>query len=105
VHRAAWPTADELLTPIGGRQADAAAALVEGCRVLGEVRKKKSEEKKPLRTPVISATIRAPQQNLELLKQVWRDVRASGVFTAEPLLEESIAFESQYELGDAGARS
>ncbi|HTL03501.1 MAG TPA: valine--tRNA ligase [Vicinamibacterales bacterium] len=105
VHRAAWPAADELLAAIGGEDEKAAAALVEGCRVLGEVRKKKSEEKKPLRTPVISATIRAPKDNLDLLDQVWRDVSASGVFQVTPTKEESASFESAYELGEPEARS
>jgi valyl-tRNA synthetase len=105
VHRAAWPAADELLAAIGGGDERAAAALVEGCRVLGEVRKKKSEEKKPLRTPVISATIRAPKDNLDLLDQVWRDVSVSGVFQVTPTKEESASFESAYELGEPEARS
>ena len=98
-------SADELLAAIGGGDEKAAAALVEGCRVLGEVRKKKSEEKKPLRTPVISATIRAPKDNLDLLDQVWRDVSASGVFQVNPTKEESASFESTYELGEPEARS
>ena len=105
VHRAAWPAADELLAAIHGADEKAAEALVEGCRVLGEVRKKKSEEKKPLRTPVIAATIRAPRHNLDLLDQVWRDVSASGVFQVTPTKEESASFESAYELGEPEARS
>jgi valyl-tRNA synthetase len=105
VHQSPWPLADELLKPIGGGDHRAAEALAEGCRVLGEVRKKKSEEKKPLRTPVISAVIRAPRRNLDLLEPVWRDVSASGVFQSEPRKEESEAFESIYELGEPEARS
>jgi valyl-tRNA synthetase len=105
VHRAPWPPAEELLEPIGGADEKAAEALVEGCRVLGEVRKKKSEEKKPLRTPVIAATIRAPRHNLDLLDQVWRDVSASGVFHVTPAKVESASFESVYELGEPEARS
>jgi valyl-tRNA synthetase len=104
VHRAAWPAADELLGPIGGADPRAADALSEGCRVLGEVRKRKSEEKKPLRTPVLSATIRAPQHNLDLLDQVWNDVSASGVFQAPPSKEVSEVFESVYVLGEPEAK-
>jgi valyl-tRNA synthetase len=105
VHRSAWPGADELLGPIGGADPRAAEALAEGCRVLGEVRKRKSEEKKPLRTPVVSAMIRAPQHNLDLLDQVWRDVSASGVFQSVPRKEVSEAFESTYELGEPEANA
>jgi valyl-tRNA synthetase len=104
VHRAAWPLAGDLLRSIGGGDERAAEALAEGCRVLGDVRKKKSEEKKPLRTPVVSATIRAPRHNLDLLDEVWRDVSASGVFQTIPRKEESATFESVYELGEPDAR-
>ena len=100
VHRAPWPVPQEVLGPIGGADPHAADVLMEGCRVLGEVRKRKSEEKKPLRTPVVSATIRAPKQNLDLLDEVWRDVSASGVFQAPPSKEVSETFESVYELGE-----
>jgi valyl-tRNA synthetase len=100
VHRAAWPDPEEPLAPIGGADARAADALMEGCRVLGEVRKRKSEEKKPLRTPVVSATIRAPQRHLDLLRQIWADVGASGAFQSSPRMEPSDAFEGIYELGE-----
>jgi len=104
VHRAAWPSTHESLEPIGGADQRAAEALMEGCRVLGEVRKRKSEEKKPLRTPVLSATIRAPQHNLDLLDQVWKDVSASGVIQGPLRKEASASFESVYELGEPEAK-
>jgi hypothetical protein len=94
----------ELLSAIGGADARAAEALAEGCRVLGDVRKKKSEEHKPLRTPVVSALIRAPRHNLDLLEQVWPDVSASGVFKSAPRMEEAETFESVYELGEPEAK-
>jgi valyl-tRNA synthetase len=105
VHRAAWPVAGELLASIGGGDDRAADALAEGCRVLGEVRKKKSEAKKPLRTPVMTAIIRAPKRNLEILELVWRDVSASGAFRCVPTKEESDTFESIYELGEPEPRA
>jgi valyl-tRNA synthetase len=105
VHRAPWPTVAELHEPIGGGDQRAAEALNEGCRVLGEVRKRKSEEKKPLRTPVVSAIIRAPRHNLDLLELVWRDVSASGAFQSAPRKEESSTYESIYELGEPDARA
>ena len=105
VHRASWPVPGELLTATGGEDLRAADALNEGCRVLGDVRKRKSEEKKPLRTPVVSAVIRAPRHNLDLLDRVWRDVSASGGFQCDPRKEESATFESSYELGEPEART
>src|SRR4029077_145387 len=105
VHRAGWPVPGDLLTATGGEALRAADALHEGCRVLGDVRKRKSEEKKPLRTPVVSAVIRAPRHNLDLLGRGWRDVGASGVFRCVPRMEESDTFESVYELGEPEART
>jgi hypothetical protein len=53
---------------------------------------------------VVSATIRAPQLNLDLLDEVWRDVSASGCFQASPRKEVSETFESVYELGEPEAK-
>jgi valyl-tRNA synthetase len=105
VHHAPWPSSADVLAAIGGDDTRAAEALEEGCRVLGEVRKRKSEEKKPLRTPVVKAVIKAPRHNLDLLDLVWRDVSASGAFLCQPERVESPTFESLYELGEPDARS
>src|SRR5215204_5481356 len=51
VHRAPWPTAAELDARIGGPDAPGALALERAALVLGEVRKAKSEGKRPLSTP------------------------------------------------------
>ena len=48
VHRAPWPTAAELEAHIGGPDPDGALALERAALVLGEVRKAKSEGKRPL---------------------------------------------------------
>ncbi len=81
MHRAAWPTPEEVLAPCGG--ADATAAASRRCEfaagVLGAIRKKKSEEQQPLKTPVAVATVRAPAALLELLPDVEADLRASGL--------------------------
>jgi valyl-tRNA synthetase len=47
--------------------------------VLGAIRKKKSEEQRPLKTPVAVAVIRAPAALLALLPAVEADLRASGL--------------------------
>jgi len=100
VHRAAWPRQDEVLDAIGGEDVAAAEALEFGSQVLSGVRKKKSEERKPLRTPVIGATIRAPQRQLDLLETVWSDVRASAFFTVRPAKVPADSFEATFDLGE-----
>ena len=81
VHIAAWPTGSEVLAVCAPQAADdgGVAALEFASAVLGAIRKKKSEEQRPLKTPVIRAIIRAPRQQLDLLPHVERDLRASGL--------------------------
>jgi valyl-tRNA synthetase len=81
VHTAPWPEADTLLRVCApaGEDAEAVAALEFAAAVLGAIRKKKSEEQRPLKTPVARTVIRAPQHELDLLTLVEQDLRASGL--------------------------
>ncbi|MEO8519949.1 MAG: valine--tRNA ligase [Acidobacteriota bacterium] len=80
VHRSAWPTAEEVLAPCGGAtDARGVEALQFAAGVLGAIRKKKSEEQRPLKTPVAVAVVRAPAALLALLPDVEADLRASGL--------------------------
>ncbi len=81
IHTARWPEPDALLAlcePAGEHQ-QGVAALHFAATVLGAIRKKKSEEQRPLKTPVERAVIQAPQHQLELLAIVEKDLRASGL--------------------------
>jgi valyl-tRNA synthetase len=81
VHTAAWPDADAVLRVCApaGEDLEAVAALEFAAAVLGAIRKKKSEEQRPLKTPVARTVIRAPQHELDLLTLVEQDLRASGL--------------------------
>lgn len=80
IHKASWPTAEDVLAPCGGQEDPrGVAALQFAAGVLGAIRKKKSEEKRPLKTQVARALVRAPQAHLALLPDVERDLRASGL--------------------------
>ena len=80
VHRASWPTAEELLSTFGGvEDARGVEALEFASAVLSTIRKKKSEEQRPLKTPVARVLIRAPESLLALLPSVELDLRASGL--------------------------
>jgi len=78
IHKAQWPTAEEVL---GASSEDdrAVAALEFATGVLGAIRKKKSEEQRPLKTAVARAVVRAPAAQLALLADVERDLCASGL--------------------------
>jgi valyl-tRNA synthetase len=84
VHAAPWPVGSELIAACAPPSPDAegSAALEFGAAVLGAIRKKKSEEQRPLKTPVVKALIRAPQAQLDLLPHVEHDLRAAGLIQA-----------------------
>jgi valyl-tRNA synthetase len=89
IHHAMWPSAAEVLSPCGGAEdARGVEALEFAAAVLGAIRKKKSEEQRPLKTPVTRAVVRAPEALLALLPQVERDLCASGLILA---LETAVA--------------
>ncbi|HET7218059.1 MAG TPA: valine--tRNA ligase [Vicinamibacterales bacterium] len=79
VHKASWPTEQEILDAAGGADERGAQALQMAAQVLGDIRKKKSEEQRPLKTPVSRIVIRAPDDKLALLPDVEQDLRASGL--------------------------
>jgi valyl-tRNA synthetase len=81
VHSSRWPTAADVLAESAPPEPDARAvrALQFAAQVLGAIRKKKSEEQRPLKTRVARAVIRAPEDELALLPDVERDLRASGL--------------------------
>jgi valyl-tRNA synthetase len=80
VHRSAWPSPEELLETAGGAEdGRGVEALQFASAVLGAIRKKKSEEQRPLKTPVIRARVHAPAAMLALLPDVESDLRASGL--------------------------
>jgi valyl-tRNA synthetase len=78
VHKASWPTEAEILAVAGGADDRGVLALQMAAQVLGDIRKKKSEEQRQLKTPVARLVIRAPEDKLELLPDIEQDLRASG---------------------------
>src|SRR5262249_30039948 len=67
VHTAAWPVPGELFDVAGGEDDRGARVLELAAAVLGEIRKKKSEEQRPLKTAVARAIVRLPDADRELL--------------------------------------
>jgi valyl-tRNA synthetase len=57
VHRATWPTADEVVAPIGGADLDAIDVSLWTERALGEVRRIKALLKKPVKAVVARAVL------------------------------------------------
>jgi valyl-tRNA synthetase len=79
IHVAAWPEPRELFDAAGGEDERGARALELAAAVLGEIRKKKSEEQRPLKTAVARAVVYVPDGDRPLLAATERDLRASGL--------------------------
>ncbi len=78
IHKATWPTEAEILSVANGADDRGVLALQMAAQILGDIRKKKSEGQRQLKTPVARVVIRAPDNKLELLPDIEQDLRASG---------------------------
>ena len=76
VHAADWPTSDSLRSAAAGIGAETSGVAADALSV---VRRKKSENKRKLRTPVLLATFAASTRQLAMLDTVIDDVKAAGV--------------------------
>lgn len=85
VHRAAWPTTEEL-GDTGDADPDALAAVAA---VLAGLRGAKSTAKVGMRTPVLHARITGPAAALTAVRQAERDLRAVGSVTGDLELVEA----------------
>jgi valyl-tRNA synthetase len=80
IHHAQWPSPEEVLSACGGAEDSRGVEALEfASAVLGAIRKKKSEEQRPLKTPVARAVVRAPDALLALLPDIERDLSAAGL--------------------------
>ena len=75
VHRASWPTRDEVLAPIGGADTNAVAVSVQTERALGEVRRIKALAKKPVKAVVERAVL---PESFRAMLPAERDFRAAA---------------------------
>jgi valyl-tRNA synthetase len=100
VHRAPWPRPDELLALAGVADEIDERALALAADVLGELRKRKSEQQRPLRTPVVRARVLDTADRLTLMPDIASDLRAAGLIQ-ELEWAPGESFAVQAELGEA----
>ena len=77
VHRAAWPTDAELAPVMGGVTNADQEKWSYAREVLGEVRKRRSEAKQPLKVPIVRAVISDTAERLAHLDAIESDLRAA----------------------------
>ena len=74
VHNAPWPTAAEVVEPIGGADADAVRVFNETRAALSEIRRIKALEKKPVKAVIERAIL---PRRFELLRPAANDFQAA----------------------------
>jgi valyl-tRNA synthetase len=100
VHRAPWPAAVDL-EGLVAPDPDASAALAIAVQVLGEVRRAKSEAKRPLKVAITRAVVRDSRERLAMLEHGRADVCGAGNIQTL-LLEEAAAFSMELEFAEPG---
>ncbi len=107
VHRAAWPTRDDVLAPMGAARPRDLEALDLATDLLAEIRRVKSEAQVPLRTPVAALGLTAPAEVLTLFSEIADDVCAAGlvarVDVAEGARRVVVDLASPEPVNEAGA--
>ncbi len=97
VHQAAWPDVTELAAAVGevenvSPRAVEDDALAVAADVLKEVRKAKSEARRPMRAPVARAVVRDTAERLQALELGRADLMLAGSIEAlEPVVAEEFA--------------
>jgi valyl-tRNA synthetase len=95
VHRAPWPEAEQLATAAAGAERNGEEiALAVTADVLREVRKAKSQARRPMRAPVLRVVVRDTPQRLQALELGSGDLLAAGAIELlEPIEDEAFAVE------------
>jgi valyl-tRNA synthetase len=103
IHRAAWPVADDIAR-FREDDEDGVLALEIAALVLGEVRKCKSEAKRPLKTPVRRVVVKGPAASLATLALVEPDLRAAGTIErVETVPDDTLSVEVELAGDEADA--
>ena len=100
IHRAPWPDAAELAEEAGAELAREELALSVAADVLRDVRKAKSDAKRPMRAPVSRVVVHDTVERLQALELGASDLREAGTIellemleAAEPAVEVELAAE------------
>ncbi len=97
VHRASWPSDDELAPLVRGLSDDDQQKWSYAREVIGEVRKRRSEAKQPLKVPIVCAVIADASVRLAHLDAIEADLRAAvRIETIERKSADALSVEVQF---------
>jgi valyl-tRNA synthetase len=103
IHRAAWPDSEQLLAEAGSDHVRESLALEVTADVLREVRKAKSQAKRPMRAPVGRAVVRDSAERLAALELGCDDlVEAGAIERLECVEADELAIEVEFVEEPAG---
>jgi valyl-tRNA synthetase len=77
IHRASWPTGQELIAEIGNAEEEDVATWSYAREVVAELRRRRSEAKQPLKVPISVAVIADAPERLRLLDAIETDLRSA----------------------------
>ena len=95
VHRATWPTVEELGVP-----GEDTSVYTVAAAVLSEIRKAKSNAQRSMRTEVVRATVYVPAQLSQPLELALDDLREAGRVTGDIDVEPGDELRVEVELAD-----
>jgi valyl-tRNA synthetase len=103
VHRAAWPSAAEIVS-VSERDESSARVLALATELLGEVRRAKSEAKRPLRAAIARAVVRDTAERIAVFEQARADVCAAGNIQALTFeIGEVLSLDAEFAEGETVA--
>jgi valyl-tRNA synthetase len=98
VHVATWPSSADVAQVVAPDPA-AATTLQAAIDVLSEIRRAKSEAKRPLKAAIARASIRDTKERLDHLQPALADLRAAA-FVEAVTLDPADSFSVVVEFGD-----
>jgi valyl-tRNA synthetase len=104
IHRAKWPRRDEITSLIGEVSGDEYLKWDYARAVIGEVRKKRSEAKQPLKVPIVRARVfDTPERLARLDEAIEADLRSAGRIDVLERHARSGEWSVEVEFGTADA--
>ncbi len=103
VHRAPWPTPDELAAAAADATDDDAPVLDVAAAVLADIRKAKSAAQRSMRSEVSRLVVRDTADRLAALRRALDDVRDAGRVVGDAVLEDAAEAGVEVQLADPDA--
>jgi valyl-tRNA synthetase len=101
IHKAQWPTPEEVLSAVGGaRDENAEQLYADVVEALGAIRRERSLQKQPFKVPIRRATIGWDRECIDRVRRVEADMkRAANVDVMEFAEREALTVDVEFDGG------